>query len=190
MRRTAIRYGRTAEGRITAVATAPNSNTAAAAPAGRFGLALANPQFRLLFIGNVVTMMGFGMMQVMQGVLAFRLTHTNSSVGLVAMCMGIPMLLLGPIGGALSDRMSKRMLLMFGQAAVGGVFLMIGLFTAFDIITIWILAGMTLLMGCTFVRRVCLSMPTGRDNSCWSHWSPQGREKTQPARPVTPPTIR
>ena len=149
-RRTAIRYGRTAEGRITAVPAAPNTDTAAAAPAGRLGLALANPQFRLLFIGSVVTMMGFGMMQVMQGVLAFRLTHTNSSVGLVAMCMGIPMLLLGPIGGALSDRMSKRMLLMFGQAAVGGVFLVIGLFTAFDIITIWILAGMTLLMGCTF----------------------------------------
>jgi MFS family permease len=114
------------------------------------GSALAVPQFRLLFIGNVVTMLGFGMMQVVQGVLAFDLTGKNSSVGFVAMGMGIPMLLLGPIGGALSDRMSKRMLLMFGQSAVFGVFFSIGLLTAFDVINIWMLAGLTLLMGCTF----------------------------------------
>jgi predicted MFS family arabinose efflux permease len=112
--------------------------------------ALANPQFRLLFIGNIVTMLGFGMMQVVQGVLAFDLTGHNRSVGFVAMGMGIPMLLLGPIGGALSDRMSKRMLLMMGQSAVGVVFFLIGLLTVLDIITIWMLAGMTLVMGCMF----------------------------------------
>lgn len=95
-------------------------------------------------------MLGFGMMQVVQSVLAFDLTGNNSSVGFVAMGMGIPMLLLGPIGGALSDRMSKRMLLMFGQSAVGGVFFVVGLLTALDVITIWMLAGLTLLMGCTF----------------------------------------
>ncbi len=112
--------------------------------------ALSNPQFRLLFIGNVVTMLGFGMMQVVQGVLAFDLTGNNSSVGFVAMGMGIPMLLLGPVGGALADRMSKRMLLMFGQTAVGAVFFVIGALTVLDTITIWMLAGLTLLMGCTF----------------------------------------
>jgi MFS family permease len=95
----------------------------AAQPAPATASALANPQFRLLFLGNVVTMLGFGMMQVAQGVLAFDLTGKNSSVGFVAAGMGIPMLLLGPIGGALSDRLSKRMLLMFGQTAIGLVFL-------------------------------------------------------------------
>jgi MFS family permease len=112
--------------------------------------ALNNPQFRLLFIGNVVTMLGFGMMQVVQGVLAFDLTGKNSSVGFVAMGMGIPMLLLGPIGGALSDRLSKRMLLMFGQTAIFLVFFVVGLLTVMDQITIWILAGLTLILGCTF----------------------------------------
>lgn len=95
-------------------------------------------------------MMGFGMMQVVQGVLAFHLTGKNSSVGFVAMGMGIPMLLLGPIGGALSDRMSKRLLLMCGQTAVGLVFFVVGLLTVLGVINIWILAGLTLLMGCTF----------------------------------------
>ena len=120
------------------------------APAAASASALANPQFRLLFIGNVVTMFGFGMMQVVQGVLAFDLTGTNRSVGFVGMGMGIPMLLLGPVGGALSDRMSKRMLLTLGQSIVGVAFFLVGLLTVFEIITIWMLAGMTLLMGCAF----------------------------------------
>lgn len=135
-----IRYERTAvrPAREGVTETAPAKSESA----------LANPQFRLLFIGNVVVMLGFGMMQVLQGVLAFDLTGKNSSVGFVAMGMGLPMLLLGPLGGALSDRMSKRMLLMFGQGGVGLVFLVIGLLTALDIITIWVLAGLTLSMGC------------------------------------------
>jgi predicted MFS family arabinose efflux permease len=116
----------------------------------RAASALANPQFRLLFLGNVTTMLGFGMMQVVQGVLAFELTGKNSSVGFVAMGWGIPMLLLGPIGGALSDRLSKRMLLMFGQAAVGAIFFTIGLLFILDVLSIWILFAMTTVMGITF----------------------------------------
>lgn len=111
---------------------------------------MANPQFRLLFLGNITTMLGFGMMQVVQGVLSFDLTGRNSSVGLVAMGWGIPMLLLGPIGGALSDRLSKRMLLMFGQAAVGTIFFTIGILVVLDVLNIWILFALTTAMGITF----------------------------------------
>jgi MFS family permease len=111
---------------------------------------LANPQFRLLFLGNTATMLGFSMMQVAQGVLAFNLTGSNRAVGFVAMGWGIPMVLLGPVGGALSDRMSKRMLLTSGQAAVGAGFAIIGLLTMVGATTIWILAGVTLLMGLAF----------------------------------------
>ena len=90
------------------------------------------------------------MMQVVQGVLSFELTGKNSSVGLVAMGWGLPMLILGPVGGALSDRLSKRMLLMFGQACVGAIFFTIGLLFVLDVLNIWILFGMTALMGLTF----------------------------------------
>lgn len=128
----------------------PEAQDAPAVAPARSDSALANPQFRLLFAGNIVTMLGFGMMQVVQGVLAFDLTGENRAVGMVAMGWGIPMVLLGPLGGALSDRMSKRMLLSFGQAAVGGIFFTIGLLAVLDLITIWILAGLTLVMGLAF----------------------------------------
>ena len=100
-------------------------------------------------------MLGFGMMQVVQGVLAFELTGTNKSVGLVAMGWGLPMLFLGPIGGALSDRWSKRPLLTIGMTAVGAIFFTIGLLFVLDVLNIGILFGMTALMGVTFA----FSMP-------------------------------
>ncbi len=143
--RGAIRYPRTRE-----LPAAGPASPIAVPSAGANASAMANPQYRLLFWGNVVTMLGFGMMQVVQGVLAFDLTGKNSSVGFVAMGMGIPMLLLGPIGGALSDRLSKRMLLMFGQTAIGLVFFVVGVLTVLDQINIWILASLTLLLGSTF----------------------------------------
>ena len=119
-------------------------------PVTRQASALANPQYKLLFWGNVATMLGFGMMQVVQGVLAFDLTGTNSSVGFVTMAAGIPMVLLGPFGGVLSDRFSKRMLLGIGQVLIGGAFFLIGLLTVLDYISIGILAAITLVLGCTF----------------------------------------
>jgi predicted MFS family arabinose efflux permease len=138
-----IRFSRTAAGLGTTVAAEKAARDTSAS-------AWANPQFRLLFIGNVTTMLGFGMMQVVQGVLSFELTGKNSSVGLVAMGWGLPMLFLGPVGGALSDRLSKRMLLMFGQAGVGAIFFTIGLLFLLDVLNIWMLFGMTTLMGFTF----------------------------------------
>ena len=138
-----IRYPRIVSGHPAAVPVSGQAKDPAVS-------ALANPQFRLLFLGSVTTMLGFGMMQVVQGVLSFDLTGKNSSVGFVAMGWGLPMLFLGPIGGALSDRLSKRMLLMFGQAAVAAIFFTIGLLFIFDVLNIWILFGMTTLMGVTF----------------------------------------
>ena len=143
LERDAIRYPRTAAGRAGAVVVEKPPRDPAVS-------AMANPQFRLLFLGNATTMLGFGMMQVVQGVLSFELTGKNSSVGFVAMGWGIPMLLLGPIGGALSDRLSKRMLLMLGQAAVGAIFFTIGLLFILDVLNIWILFAMTTVMGIMF----------------------------------------
>ena len=50
---------------------------------------LAHPQYRLLFIGTTFSMLGFGMMNVVQGVVAFDLTGKNSAVGFVSVGQGI-----------------------------------------------------------------------------------------------------
>jgi MFS family permease len=111
---------------------------------------LGDRQFRLAFIGTVLAFVAFGMMNVVQGVVAFDLTGKNSAVGFVFLGMGIPMLILGPIGGALSDRVSKRRLLMAAQLAMGLVFALVSFLIFTGTITILLLAAATLVMGGLF----------------------------------------
>jgi MFS family permease len=111
---------------------------------------LGNSQYRLLFIGNVLSMLAFGMMQVAQGVVAFDLTGKNSAVGFVFLGQGISMLILSPIGGTLSDRISKKRLLTASQFIIGAIFGGIAVLIAAGWITIIFLAGATLILGCMY----------------------------------------
>lgn len=95
-------------------------------------------------------MLAFGMMNVVQGVVAFHLTGKNSAVGLVSLGQGLAMLFLSPVGGALSDRISKRRLMLFAQGAIGLMFALIAALIFTDAITIWLLALCTLVLGCMF----------------------------------------
>jgi len=111
---------------------------------------LRDREFRLLFLGTSLAQLAFGMMQVVQGVVAFELTGKNSAVGFVSLGTGISMLTLGPVGGTLSDRLSKRRLLLFTQAIIGLMFGLVAGLILSDTITILILAGCTLVMGSMF----------------------------------------
>jgi predicted MFS family arabinose efflux permease len=90
------------------------------------------------------------MMNVVQGVVAFELTGKNSAVGFVSLGMGISMLTLGPLGGTLSDRLSKRRLLLFTQAVIGVMFGAVATLILTGAVTILLLAGATLVMGSMF----------------------------------------
>jgi MFS family permease len=100
--------------------------------------------------GTTLSMLAFGMMNVVQGVVAFDLTGKNGSVGFVYLGQGIMMLILGPLGGTLSDRISKKKLLTGTQIIIGISYALIGALIALDAITILILAGASLVLGCMF----------------------------------------
>lgn len=120
-------------------------------PRGQNPLAvLSNGQYRLLFLGTTLSMLAFGMMQVAQGVVAFQLTGRNSAVGFVFLGQGISMLLLSPLGGTLSDRISKKRLLTTAQFIIGAMFGVIAALIAAGWITIYLLAGATLVLGCMY----------------------------------------
>jgi predicted MFS family arabinose efflux permease len=111
---------------------------------------LNNQQFRLLFIGTTLAMLAFGMMQVVQGVVAFNLTGKNSAVGFVFLGQGVSMLVLSPLGGTLSDRVSKKRLLTGAQFVIGLMFGFIAVMIATGLITIFVLAGASLVLGCMY----------------------------------------
>ena len=99
--------------------------------AGSFG-ALAISNYRTLFVGTLASFTGFFMSTVLQGVVAFNLTGTNSAVGSAVFGQGLGMLLFGPIGGAYADRLPKRRVVAIGQIVSSLVFSTLGLLYALD----------------------------------------------------------
>lgn len=83
---------------------------------------LGNARFRLLWLGSLTALVGFFMSNVVQNVVAFELTGANTSVGLVAFGRGLAMAALSPIGGAVADRMSKKVILLSCQTITAVVF--------------------------------------------------------------------
>lgn len=116
----------------------------------RHAPALEEPQFRLLFIGTTFMQVAFAMMMVVQGAVAFDLTGKNSAVGLVSLGMGVSMITLGPIGGSVSDRVSKRRLLLITQLVMAAMYATTGVFILTDLITIPLLVASTVVMGAMF----------------------------------------
>lgn len=112
--------------------------------------ALSNRDYRVLFIGTTISMLGFMMMMVVQSVVAFDLTGKNGAVGLVSLGMGLAMAFVSPFGGAIADRVSKKMISLIGQAVITVVFAVIAVLIMTDLITIWALALSTLVIGLAF----------------------------------------
>mgnify|MGYP001818623129 FL=1 len=81
---------------------------------GSFG-ALRIPDFRLLFAGTFGSFTAFFMSTVVQSVVAFELTGTNTAVGSAVFGQGLGMVLFGPLGGAYADRLPKRRVIAIGQ---------------------------------------------------------------------------
>ena len=82
--------------------------------AGSFG-AFRIPNFRILFAGTLGSFTAFFMSTVVQAVVAFELTGTNSAVGGAVFGQGLGMVLFGPLGGAYADRLPKRRVIATGQ---------------------------------------------------------------------------
>jgi MFS family permease len=112
--------------------------------------ALNHPQYRILWAGTTLAFLAFMMSWVAQAVVAFDLTGKNGSVGIVSLGMGIAQLTVGPFGGAVADRVSKRGMLLAGQALAGLNFIVVGVLILTDVITIPLLVASTFMLGVVF----------------------------------------
>jgi MFS family permease len=84
----------------------------------RMGMgALRHRNYRLYFVGQVISTVGTWMQSVAMPWLALTLTHDAFHVGLVIATQFAPMLVAGQFGGLLADRFSKRRILVCTQLA-------------------------------------------------------------------------
>ena len=109
-----------------------------------------SPAYRLLWYGTFLGFVCFTMASTAQNIVAFDLTGDNRAVGTVMFGQGLAMLLLNPFGGAIADRLNKRVLLIVTQAILGGITLTIAILLQADLLTIPILAATAFVSGSMF----------------------------------------
>ena len=80
--------------------------------------ALRHRDFRLFWIGQLISQVGTWMQSIAQVWLVLELTHSPLHLGIVSALQFTPVLFLSPIGGVLSDRFAKRRVLLISQTAM------------------------------------------------------------------------
>jgi MFS family permease len=80
----------------------------AGATARRMFRSLAEPNYRLFFVGHAVSVIGTWMQRVAQDWLVLQLTDSPVAIGLATALQFLPTLLLGIWGGVLVDRVNRR----------------------------------------------------------------------------------
>src|SRR5215210_7859453 len=80
--------------------------------------ALEHPNYRLWFMGQLVSMVGTWMQITAQSFLVFQLTNSTAYLGFVGFANGLPSWLFMLYGGVVADRVARRRLLVTTQSTM------------------------------------------------------------------------
>ena len=105
------------------------------------------PNYRLYFIGQIISLSGTWMQRVAQSWLVLELTGSGTTLGVVSALQFLPVLLLGPMGGVLADRYDKRRVLFATQAAPAALAGILGVLVATDVVEVWMVYALALALG-------------------------------------------
>ena len=86
-------------------------------PVGYVELVRRNRDFRLLWLGQVVSQLGDWFDTIALFTLVLRLTGSGRAVGLVLVARFLPSVVLGPLSGVFADRFNRRTLMIASDAA-------------------------------------------------------------------------
>src|SRR5215831_18654490 len=86
-----------------------------------------NREFRLLYIGQLVSLFGSMLTYVAVPVQVYNLTQSSFAVGLLGTVQLVPLLIFALLGGAFADSMDRRKLLVLSEIlqALGSAVLMV-----------------------------------------------------------------
>ncbi|AEY90050.1 MFS transporter [Streptomyces olivaceoviridis] len=93
--------------------------------------------YRLFFIGQVVSNTGTWMQRIAQDWLVLSLTGSSAAVGITTALQFLPMLLFGLYGGVLVDRLPKRPALLVTQSAMALTGLVLAALTLSGHVQVW-----------------------------------------------------
>lgn len=103
--------------------------------------------FRLFWMGQLISFSGTWMQTTAQGWLVYSLTKSPFYLGMVAAASSLPIMLFTLIGGAVADRFRKRNMLLVTQGLSIIPAVMIGLLTSFGVVTVWHVMVLAVFLG-------------------------------------------
>jgi MFS family permease len=103
--------------------------------------------FRLFFVGQLISVSGTWVNATALAVLVLELTHSGVALGLMAALIFLPVLLFGVLGGSLADRFDKRRILLWANAGYAALAAIQFALVATDVVEIWMVYVIAFLSG-------------------------------------------
>ena len=134
-------------------AFAPDEASSPQAPSSGWRATFASlsiPQYSLYFWGMLAFFFGMNMMIVLRGYLVYEITGSPSALALIMLSVALPMLIIAPIGGVISDRVDRRSLMIWAQLAVCALNAVNTVLISLALIEFWHLMVLSTLSGVSF----------------------------------------
>lgn len=109
--------------------------------------ALENRNYRLYFMGQMVSLIGTWLQTVAQGWLVYQLTESALYMGLVTALGTLPTLIFTLWGGVVVDRFPKKSILMFTQTMAMVLAMALGVLTITKSVELWHIGSLSFLLG-------------------------------------------
>ncbi|MEZ4330659.1 MAG: MFS transporter [Myxococcota bacterium] len=117
---------------------------------GRATESLEIPAFRRVFTSNMAFFLAMGGQMIVRPWIVFELTDSAFKLAVVSAATAVPMLLLSPFGGALSDRMERRRVILLAQSLAVFAEMMPLVLLHLGRLEYWHMLATSALMGCVF----------------------------------------
>ena len=125
--------------------------------------------YRLYYIGQVISTSGTFMQSVAQAWLVLKISNSAAALGIVSALQYIPILCFGMLGGVVADRFPKRSILFLTQSAAGLLGLILGALVYTNQVQLWMVYVLAFCLGWVNVfdnpaRQTFVIEMVGRDN--------------------------
>lgn len=107
--------------------------------------------YRLYFIGQIISFSGTWMQSIAQMWLVYELTSSGTALGITTALQFLPMMVAGLWGGVIADRFDKRRLLIWTQTAQAVLAVILGTLVLFEVVQLWMVYSLAFALGCVIV---------------------------------------
>jgi MFS family permease len=108
---------------------------------------LAERDFRVIWIGSAISLVGTWMQVIAQGLVVLQLWNSAFALGAVNFANATPTLCVMLFGGVLADRSDKRMILIVTQAVMAALAAVVGVLVLTGMVQFWMLIVVTAVLG-------------------------------------------